>query len=160
MFLMLRFADCVPILLLDPKRRAIGIVHAGWRGTLAKIAARTVVAMRNAYGSQPRDICAAIGPSIGPCCFEVGPEVVAAAQHAFRHLSKDEMAGLISRLQPTGQAQLDLWLANTMQLRALGVRHTELAQVCTKCQSEAYYSHRATGGRTGRFAALIGLKDD
>jgi YfiH family protein len=156
--LMLRFADCVPILLLDPGERVVGIVHAGWRGTLAKIGARAVATMVATYGCRADQVRAAIGPSIGPCCFEVGPEVVDTARQAFADCADGDAAQLVSREQVNGKAHLDLWSANAIQLRDVGVRSIETAGVCTKCNSEVYFSHRATGGRTGRFAALIGLQ--
>lgn len=158
--LMLRFADCVPILLLAPEERAIGIAHAGWRGTLQKVAGQAVVAMERAYGCRADQIRAAIGPSIGPCCFEVGPKVVEEARRAFGDSPQKETRRLVSREQANGKAHLDLWLANALQLRELGVRSIETAQVCTMCHADAYFSHRATGGRTGRFAALIGLRGE
>jgi YfiH family protein len=165
-FLLLRFADCVPVLLWDSKRRAVGLVHAGWRGTLSSIAARAVQALEATYGCDPEDIRAIIGPSIGPCCYEVGPEVVEATRQAFESLSTgprsaDERSAierLLSRPQPDGKAHLDLWGANVLQLSALGLRHIETAGLCTACHPELFFSHRAERGRTGRFAALIGWR--
>lgn len=149
--LFLRFADCVPILLFDPKRRAVGIVHAGWRGTLQKAAAVTVRAMAERYGSEPADIIAGIGPSIGPERYEVGPEVVAATRAAFNGQS-DELL-----LPIHGRTHLDLWAANALQLRQAGVEQIEVAGLCTASHTHDFFSHRGEHGQTGRFGALIAL---
>lgn len=150
--LFLRFADCVPILLYDPRRPAIGLVHAGWRGTLLGAPAAAVRAMADAYGSRPGDLVAAIGPSIGPCHYQVGPEVVAQTRVAFPDA---DAAGLL--LPVNGGHHLDLWAANAHALRAAGVGHIEQAQTCTVCHQSDFFSHRAHGAVTGRFGALIGL---
>jgi len=150
--LLLRFADCVPILLYDPARPAVGLVHAGWRGTLLMAPAVAVQAMTDAYGSRPRDIVAAIGPSIGPCHYQVGPEVVAQTRAAFPDA---DAAGLL--LPVNGGYHLDLWAANAHALRAAGVEHIEQAQMCTVCHQADFFSHRAQGAVTGRGGALIGL---
>ncbi|MBN1401512.1 MAG: peptidoglycan editing factor PgeF [Anaerolineae bacterium] len=164
-YLLLRFADCVPVLLWDPKRRAVGLVHAGWRGTLAKIAAKAVRTLVTAYGCELSNVRAVIGPSIGPCCYEVGPEVVKAARQAFSpplgegfRDDEPEIERLILRPRAGGKAHLDLWRANALQLRALGLRQIEVAGLCTACHPELFFSHRAEAGRTGRFAALIGWR--
>lgn len=146
--LLQRYADCVPVLLAGPG--VIGIAHAGWRGTLAQISAKTARVMAEAAGCQPREIVAGIGPSIGPCCFEVGPEVVFAFKRAFPNVWP-----LWLREGANGKARLDLWEANAAQLRAVGVREIEVAGVCTRCRRDLYFSHRGDGGHTGRFAALI-----
>lgn len=153
-YLILRFADCVPVLLFDPVRRAVGIAHAGWRGTLGLIAQRAAQAMVERLGCQASDMRAAIGPAIGPCCYEVGDEVVAQTRAVF--------GGEADRLlQPnTRKYHLDLWAANQAQLAAVGVRRIETAGVCTACHVADFYSHRAERGRTGRFAAIIGLRGD
>lgn len=150
--LFLRFADCVPILLLDPLRRAIGVVHAGWRGTLKKAVGAAVAAMSQRYGSRPGDILAGIGPSIGPCHYAVGPEVVEQVRQAF--------GAAADALLPPNFAgyHLDLWAANEAALRQAGVEQIEVAAVCTYCHSDDFFSHRAQGARTGRFGALIGLE--
>lgn len=150
--LLLRFADCVPILLYDPRRPAVGLVHAGWRGTLLKATAVAVQAMTEAYGSRPTDLVAAIGPSIGPCHYQVGPEVVEKTRAAFPDA---DAAGLL--LPVNGGYHLDLWAANAHALRAAGVEHIEQAQTCTVCHQADFFSHRAQGAVTGRFGALIGL---
>jgi YfiH family protein len=151
--LMLRFADCVPVLLYDPIRHAIGLAHAGWRGTVSGVAQSTVHAMQVEFGSQPADIVAGIGPSIGPCCYEVGEDVA----EAFRQVDP----GPTSHPDRTNQRwYLDLWAVNRDQLREAGVQHVEVAEMCTACRTDEWYSHRAEGGRTGRWAAVIALRDE
>lgn len=149
--LFLRFADCVPIMLYDPRRPAVGVAHAGWRGSLNKVAKAAVEAMTERYGSRPGDLVAGIGPGIGPCHYEVGPEVVEQTRLAFDGLA-DSL--LIVR---NGGYHLDLWAANRAALQEAGVEQIELAEICTACHSHDFFSHRATGGLTGRFGGLIGL---
>ena len=151
-FLLLRFADCVPVLFYAPRQRAVGIAHAGWRGTLQRIAVKTVRAMEEAYGCRPEEILAGIGPSIGPCCFEVGPEVVEEARKAFPTYEGILLPGEGDR------SYLDLWRINELQLREIGVLAIERADICTFCHRAEFFSHRGDGGHTGRFAALIGLQ--
>ena len=155
--LFMRFADCVPILLYDPKRGVIGLVHAGWKGTISQIAAHTVHAMRRQYGSTPQDILAMIGPSIGPDHYEIGQEVTDQVRLAFGSRAE-------SLLSPTdGDARsrlhLDLWSANTLVLIEAGVEQIELSGICTACHLRDWYSHRAEHGQTGRFGALFSLGD-
>jgi YfiH family protein len=147
--LMLRFADCTPVLLADPKRRVVAAVHAGWRGSALRAAGAAVEALRDRFDCQPRDIVAGIGPAIGPCCYSVGQDVV----EAFA-----DRPGLFT--QADGGQRLDLWEANRQALVESGVpdEHIEVAGICTQCQSERFFSHRANGGQpAGRFAALIRL---
>ncbi len=142
-------ADCGSILLADPVHHAVAAVHSGWRGTCARIAQKTLVAMQEAYGTRPQDVIAAIGPCIGPCCYEVGAEV----KEAF--LSADFSADLFT---PSGNAfMLDLWNANRSVLIDAGVPASQIsvAEVCTKCHSDDYFSHRATLGKRGNLAAII-----
>ncbi len=152
-FLLLRFADCVPIFLAARRQGAIGLAHAGWQGTLQEIAIQTVRAMAANFGCRPEDLCVGLGPAIGPCCFEVGPEVIERLR-ALGSFSEE----LITRPQPNGHAYVDLWQANALQLRQVGVRHIEFANLCTSCHLDEFYSHRAERGRTGRLAAMIGLR--
>lgn len=151
--LFLRFADCVPILLHDPKRQAVGLVHSGWKGTALKVAAAAVKAMSREYGSRPSDILAGIGPSIGPDHYEVGPEVVEAIRSAYRNHE-----GLFFPGNGTGRLHLDLWAANWQALVEAGVEQIEVAGMCTACHSNDFFSHRGEKGRTGRFAALMALR--
>jgi YfiH family protein len=150
--LFLRFADCLPILLYDPRQQAVGVVHAGWRGSLQKIAKETVAAMVERYGSRPADLVAGVGPGIGPCHYAVGPEVVAQTRRAFNGTADSLL------LARNGGYHLDLWAANRAALQEAGVEQIELAEICTQCHSDDFFSHRATGGMTGRFGGLIGLR--
>lgn len=149
--LLLRYADCVPVLFAAPRVGAVGIAHAGWRGTVAHIAAQTALALAEAFGCRPQEIMAGIGPSIGPCCYQVGPEVIAKVQAAFGEGAQP----LVSRQQADGAAHLNLWEANARQLREVGLERIEIAGLCTRCRRDLFYSHRGDGGRTGRFAAVI-----
>ena len=163
--LLLRFADCVPVLFYDPVRRAVGLAHAGWQGTLAGIAGKTALAMQTLLGCRARDIRAGIGPSIGPCCCEMGPEVLAQFRAVYADLDAyltpvGESAGGHGGPPPLeGKARLDLWRLNARQLAQAGVEQIEIGGVCTVCQTKDYYSHRGEHGRTGRFGALIGLRE-
>jgi polyphenol oxidase len=141
--LMLRFADCTPVLLADPKRHAVAAVHAGWRGSAVQAAGAAVEALHQVFGSDPRDVLAGIGPAIGPCCYRVGEEVF----QAFADTPELLKAG-----------KLDLWEANRKALMDVGVPadNIEVAGICTQCQSDRFFSHRANGSQpAGRFAALI-----
>lgn len=151
--LMLCFADCVPVMFLDPEKKAVGIAHAGWKGTVAKIARETVWRMQDEFGSDPADILAGIGPSIGPCCFAVGEEVA----DKFREAFPKDAEHIIS--QRNGQFYVNLWEANRLQLLETGIRkdNIEMADTCTDCQHQWFYSYRADGGQTGRMAAIIAL---
>ncbi len=149
--LMMRFADCVPILLHDPVRKVVGIAHAGWMGTVRGTVRFAVEAMQKRYDSSPADILAAIGPSIGPDHYEVGPDVVIQVQQAFGNSA----SSLLS--VSAGHMKFDLWAANRLLLELAGVRHVEVAGLCTACATEDWYSHRAEKGRTGRFGAIIAL---
>jgi len=151
--LFLRFADCVPVLLFDPRRRVVGLAHAGWRGTLLKTPAAAVRVMVEQYGSRPQDIVAGIGPSIGPCHYAVGPEVVEQTRAAFSHSADDLLAPAEG-----GHYHLDLWAANARALREIGVEQIEVSGLCTACHPDEFFSHRAEQGQTGRFGALIGLR--
>lgn len=150
--LWLRFADCVPVFLYDPRHHAVGLAHAGWRGTVGAIAARTMAAMTQAFDSQPEEVLAGIGPAIGPCCYTVSANVVDAIRAFFPWWRQvvDTRAG---------QAHLNLWEANRRQLLDAGLSddHIEVAELCTACHTEDFYSHRAEGGHTGRFTAALGL---
>jgi len=147
--LMLRYADCTPVLLADPKQRVVAAVHAGWRGSAVRAASAAVEALHDRFGSHPQDIVAGIGPAIGPCCYMVGQDVV----EAFA-----DRPGLFIRDE--GGQRLDLWAANQQALVEAGVPadQIEVAAICTQCHSERFFSHRANGGQpAGRFAALIRL---
>ncbi len=151
--LFMRFADCVPVLLYDPRRHAVGIVHAGWKGTLARIAAGAVTRMQENFGTRPEDLLAAVGPSIGPDHYPVGAEVVEQTRAAF---ARDEAQLLTER---EGELCLDLWQANALALQEAGVQSIEVAGLCTACHTGDWFSHRGEHGRTGRFGAMIALRE-
>jgi hypothetical protein len=129
------------------------MAHAGWRGTLQGAALSVLHALQAAYGSQPDEVQVAIGPSIGPDCYQVGEEVVEAAQARFA-----DPDGIIRRAA-AGAAYFDLWEANRRQLVQAGVRRIEIAGICTACNTREFFSHRAEKGRTGRFGVVMALDD-
>ena len=149
--LMQRFADCVPSVLYDPVRRVLGLAHAGRRGTVQGVVLEAVRTMVQAFGSRPSDIIAGLGPSIGPCCYEIGPEVAAQVRAGFREGDRWLLP------QAGGAIHLDLWAANRQQLEAAGVGQVEVAGLCTACHTEEFFSHRAERGRTGRFGVMAVL---
>lgn len=147
-------ADCVPILLYDPVRRAVGAAHAGWRGTALGIVKKTAEAMVSLYGCRPADIRAAIGPSIGPCCFETRGDVPAALTEA---LGEEAASPYMRR---DGDVwHIDLKGINALWLKRVGVSDEQVAvlDACTRCTPALYYSHRRDGARRGSLAALIQL---
>lgn len=150
--LFMRFADCTPILLFDPVNRAVGIAHAGWMGTVKHIASATVNAMRAAFGTQPADLIAGIGPSIGADHYLIGPDVTTRVIEAFH----EDAAQLLVRREDG--VYFDLWEANKLSLAKAGVKQIEISGLCTACHPEDWYSHRAEKGNTGRFGAIIGLR--
>jgi purine-nucleoside/S-methyl-5'-thioadenosine phosphorylase / adenosine deaminase len=149
--LLMRFADCVPILLFDPENHAIGIAHAGWIGTVGKIAAKVVNEMSDKYGSDARKLLTAIGPSIGPDHYQVKSDVIEKVRKEFP-LDYEQL--LIER---DGNTYFDLWKANETILREAGVTNIEIAGLCTQCLMHDWYSHRGEYGRTGRFGIILGL---
>lgn len=149
--LMMRYADCTPLVLFDPVRKALAVVHSGWRGTVQGAAAAAVAALAREYGSEPEEIVAAIGPSVGPCCYEVGPEVEEAAANAFGDTAD------ILRRNASVRPHFDLWSANRRWLVNAGVRRIETAEICTVCHHEEFFSYRSGRGKTGHFAAIAGL---
>lgn len=151
--LFMRFADCVPIMLYDPQHRVIGLVHAGWMGTVRRIVLAAVRAMQAEYRTQPGDILAGIGPSICAAHYEIGEDVAVQVRQVFGADSSELLPNL------NGSIHLDLWEANRLLLHSAGVREIQVSGVCTACHVEDWYSHRAEKGQTGRFGALINLKD-
>lgn len=151
--LAMRFADCVPILFYDPQHHALGIAHAGWRGTVTKIVQHTVEAMQNVYGTNPAELQVGIGPSIGPDHYQVGEEVVVQVHANFEHTED-----LITRAED-GSAYLDLWTANELSLQEIGVHSIERANICTATYTDEFYSHRAEKGKTGRFGVVMVLHE-
>jgi YfiH family protein len=170
-------ADCIPVIVADRKRRAVGAFHAGWRGTVKRIAEIGVGRMRLEFGSKPEDMVAAIGPGNGVCCYAVGEEVLSEfesqfsyAREIFREVydadvvrQKYPMLFLTQRApghSPIGPSlHVDLIEANRRQLLAAGLKAESIAVVegCTQCHAEMFYSHRGSGGRTGRMMAVVGI---
>lgn len=151
--LLVRVADCVPILLYDPVSRVVAAVHAGWKGTLAGIVSAAVREMMSRYGSRPSDLLAGIGPSIGPCCFEVGEDVAGRFRSGFAGAGRCMMMNCRS-------ITIDLPEANRLQLLGSGVLpgNIEVAGLCTSCRSDIFFSHRGEQGKTGRFGLFAGLR--
>ncbi len=153
-YLLACFADCVPLLFFDPVQRAVGVAHAGWQGTVKQIGAATVRAMTAAFGSRPADLRVVIGPSVGPCCYNVWP-----------HVAEQVRAALPSQpeavIERDGQTFFDLWQSNLATLIASGVRpeQIDVSRICTVHHADRFFSHRATNGATGRFAAIIGVRE-
>ncbi len=150
-------ADCIPVLVIDPQKKAVAAFHAGWRGTAARIVEQGILTMQETYGSRPADLLAAIGPGVGPCCYTVGEEVHTTfttnfpyANQLFHHTAAD--------------LNLNLWEANRRQLLAAGVseEHITVVGECTSCtrtpQNERrFFSHRAENGHAGRMLNSIGI---
>jgi len=152
--LMVLVADCVPMLFFDPVKRAIGVCHAGWQGTLQFVARNTVLALEKGFGSSPRDIMVGIGPSIGPCCYKVGPEVISQVANIFN--TKKEF---ILNESKDGEGYFDLWEANLRQLLHAGIEreNIEMAMECTCHNPDLFFSYRHQKGNTGRFGVGIAI---
>ena len=150
-------ADCVPVLIADVSKRAVAAIHAGWRGTVARIVEQGIATMREEYGSRPEDLVAAVGPSIGACCYAVGQEVRSEFGSLFGY------ADALFRTMDGGQMRLDLWEANRRQLLDAGVPADKVTVIgeCTACAlshgERKYFSHRAEHGFTGRMMSVIGV---
>ena len=154
--LFLCFADCVPSLLVDPINRAIGLSHAGWKGTAKKIGQKTLLQMQARFGTKPQDCLVGIAPSIGDCCYEVDDYVV--------NEFKKEYPSLDTFLTPSteqGKYHLNLWQANRLQLEEIGVPSDNIASanICTSCNAKILFSYRAEHGKTGRIAAVLAMKE-
>ena len=144
-------ADCTPILLYDPVRQAVGAVHSGWRGTAAGIVARAVEAMSAAFGSDPGDLRAAIGPCISQCCFETDADVPEAMLTALGEAARPA-------IRPCGEKYyVNLKEINALWLRRAGVRRIDVSADCTACQPRRFWSHRRVGNARGSLAAIIML---
>ena len=139
----------------DPVKKAIGLAHAGWRGTVLEIAAKTVQRMQELYGSRPRDILAGISPSIGPCCFEVEEDVGG----IFEAMFPDDLDAIVLPGNTSGKWMIDLWEANKRILLGAGLleENITVTDLCTKCQEEYFYSHRRQGPKRGTMAAFLEL---
>jgi YfiH family protein len=172
-------ADCVPILLADNRQHVVAAIHAGWRGTLARIAVKTLGRMTMEFGTRPRDVVAALGPAIGRCCYEVGPEVAQAFAAQFPPAA-DWFDGPFDQLAhgeeplwlpwltmmppghvlPPPRVQLDLRASNRWQLMDAGVPEKQIgaSELCTACRTDLLFSYRREGAQTGRLMAVIGIK--
>ena len=150
------YADCVPLYFVDPVHRAAGLSHSGWRGTVQKIGLETVRKMRECFGTRPEDLLCAIGPSICQDCYEVSRDVIDAVNASF---GPDTGRGLYYRKE-NGRYQLDLWEANRAVLLEAGVRPEKISMpnLCTCCNPELLFSHRASGGKRGNLAAFLGIR--
>lgn len=151
------YADCVPLYFVDPVRKAIGLSHSGWKGTVGHIGQKTVWKMHEVYGSEPKDIVAAIGPSICQSCYEVSEDVA----EAFRaNFTADEAADILLD-KGNGKYQLDLWKANWYVLTDAGIlpEHLSVTDLCTACHPDLLWSHRKTNGQRGGLSAFLSLID-
>jgi hypothetical protein len=153
-------ADCVPVLVADVKKRAVAAFHAGWRGTVARIVEQGIARMTHEYGSQPQDLIAAIGPSIGACCYAVGEEVRTAFSSQFDYA--EEL--FLSDRKASPSIYVDLWKANQRQLLAAGIEPSKITVIgeCTACSRDEqgrprYFSHRAEHGVAGRMLSVVGI---
>jgi YfiH family protein len=175
LLLTVQTADCVPILLLDPQKRAVAAIHAGWKGTLARITEKAVGRLRLEFGSKPADLLAALGPAIGPCCYEVGADFVtkftaqfADASEYFDEPRTGEEPNPLQWLSmappghqpPPRNVHLDLPKANRAQLLAAGLRPQNIfpSGLCTACHSDLFFSHRREGALSGRLVSVIGIR--
>ncbi len=150
------YADCVPLYFVDPVKKAIGLSHSGWRGTVRKMGKVTVEKMREAYGCKPEDIVAAIGPSICQDCYEVNGDVIEEFQKNF----KMEILPELFYRKENGKYQLNLWKANEEVLLEAGIKKEKIAvtNVCTHCNPNVLFSHRTMGDRRGNLSAFLALK--
>jgi len=172
MAIALSFADCTPIALYDPVEQVIGIAHGGWRGTARGIVIATIDAMRENFGSSPRNIYAGIGPTIGPCCYEVSQDVQdlfmgvqdfedVPTQEQYRRLTRESAVFSVVNLPNKDSLCLDLWETNRRQLLMAGLlpEHIEVAEICTSDNVNHFFSHRAEHGKTGRFPMIMALSE-
>lgn len=148
------YADCVPVMILDPVRRVIGLAHAGWKGTAGHIAGKTVMEMVTHFHTRPENCLAVIAPSIGPCCYEIDGPVLERVQQGFKQWST------LVRQSAPGRWRLDLWRANRAVLCEAGLLNENIvvAGLCTACRPELFFSYRGQSGVCGRMASLIMLK--
>jgi YfiH family protein len=179
LLLAIQTADCLPIILVDPKRRSVGVFHAGWRGTVKRIVEKGVGEMRRRFGTRPSDIKAAIGPGIHGCCYAVGEEVREQFESQFAYAAKlfheveesdpvrEKYPLLFLTARPPGHSDLpkkiflDLVQANRQQLLAAGVpaKSIEASPLCTSCNTGLLFSYRAEKGRTGRMMGVVGIRE-
>ena len=149
------YADCVPLYFVDPVNKAIGLSHSGWRGTVGRMGKKTLEAMAEAFGTKPEDVYAAVGPSICQECYEISEDV---AEHFYEEFKGHGDEILINK--GNGKYQLDLWKTNEIVLLEAGIKseHLAVTNVCTCCNHEVLFSHRASQGKRGNLAAFLMLK--
>lgn len=150
------YADCVPLYFVDPVHKAIGLSHSGWRGTVGRMGRSTLEAMKQAFGTNPADVYAAIGPSICQECYEISEDV---AEHFLKEFRGHEEEILLNK--GNGKYQLNLWKANEIVMLEAGVlqKHLAITNICTCCNPNVLFSHRASSGRRGNLAAFLMLKE-
>lgn len=150
------FADCVPLYFVDTKRRAIGLSHSGWRGTVNRMGQVTLDAMKREFGTDPADVTAAVGPSICQDCYEVGAEVIGEFSSAFDKKYHDRLF----YKKPNGKYQLNLWEANRILLLEAGVPENKIfvTDICTHCNPDLLFSHRTSAEKHGNLCAFLSLK--
>jgi purine-nucleoside/S-methyl-5'-thioadenosine phosphorylase / adenosine deaminase len=170
-----RTADCAPVLVVDPKKRVVAAIHAGWRGTLQRIVTKTIGQMQMEFGCRPQDLLAAIGPTIGPCCYEVDTEVAVAfaakfgnAAEFFDELRTGDEPNPLQWLNmmppghqpPPNKVLLDLPKANRLQLLEAGLRERNIfvSDLCTACRRDLLFSYRREGARSGRLMSVVGIR--
>lgn len=148
------YADCVPLFFLDPVNKAAGLAHSGWRGTVGRMGEKMVKAMKDAFGSEPENLYAGIGPSICQDCYEVSADVADRFREEFQGYEED--AGLLYKTKP-GKYQLNLWKANEIVLTEAGIlrEHISFPGICTCCNPEYLFSHRASQGKRGNLCAFL-----
>lgn len=151
------YADCVPLYFVDPEKRVIGLSHSGWKGTVGRIGKVTVETMQREYGCRPKDILAAIGPSICQECYEVSEDV---AEQFMRAFPASEH-GKILKEKGHGKYLLDLWAANALIFAEAGIlaEHISYPGICTCCNPQFLFSHRASKGKRGNLGAFLGLRE-
>jgi len=152
-------ADCLPLLLVDPKQRVVAAVHAGWRGTLQRIAAKAVCMMQTDFGSDPCDCLAIVGPAIRSCCYEVGEEVVEAFRKEFEHSAGFFCPPPKDKATRANSLCIDLVEVCRRQLLDAGVMTAEIftGGPCTACEKDRFFSHRADSRSAGRMVSVIGI---
>lgn len=156
--LTMNYADCAPIFLYDPVNQAIGLGHAGWQGAVKDLPGSMVKAMQRAFGTDPAKLLSGVGPCIGPCCYEVSEPVISAVARTFDGADSLLLPPGLLQHPPNGSRRyFDLPEANRRRLVGAGVKHIEMADLCTACLTDLFFSHRAEKGRTGRFGALLML---
>jgi YfiH family protein len=153
LLMLMRFADCVPILFYDPVAGAAGIAHAGWQGTVKKVAKAVIESMVDHFGSIPLNVRVGIGPSVGPDHYYVGEDVVSRVQENFPNSWEAFL------IEDSDGVKFDLWEANRHVLTTAGIKEIEISRICTACNTKDWYSHRAERGNTGRFGAVVGLRE-